>query len=187
MNIFVTNECPVKSALALDDKRLVKMVLETAQLLSSAVNLSYGDKIAPYKTAHKGHPCTLWAKQSQGNFQWLLDHGYALGMEYTQRYQKTHKSMLVIAEIDDSDLIKYIPKGPRIPFANCAANASINVSYKHLPDTIDAYKQYLAVRWTNDKRHPTWTNSRPPFWISYSQKAQEFYLTPETVAVYNER
>lgn len=185
MNIFVSDECPVKSAVALDDKRLVKMVLETAQLLSSAVNLSYGDKIAPYKTAHKGHPCTLWTKQSQGNFQWLLDHGWALGTEYTRRYEKTHKSLLVIADIDDSGLIKHVQKGARTPFANCAANASVGVSFKHVQDTVEAYRQYLAVRWTNDKRYPTWTNCNAPSWIGHTKTDNSFFVYPETEVILN--
>ena len=68
MNIFVTNDCPIISAQALDNKRVVKMVLETAQLLSTAIfinsNVAY-DNI--YKATHIKHPCTIWAASTIGN------------------------------------------------------------------------------------------------------------------------
>jgi hypothetical protein len=51
---------------------------------------------------------------------------------------------------------KYIPNGNLTPFANCAANKSIGVSYKHIKDTTLAYQLYLNDRWDNDKRNPTW-------------------------------
>ena len=47
-------------------------------------------------------------------------------------------------------------------FVNCAANASLNLNFKHL-NTVDAYKQYLNARWSTDKITPRWTNSVRPF------------------------
>jgi len=59
MNIFVTSNCPKLSAQALDNKRVVKMVLETAQLLSTAIfinsTITYDNL---YKPTHVKHPCT---------------------------------------------------------------------------------------------------------------------------------
>lgn len=185
MNIFVTSSCPVESAVSLDNKRLIKMVLETAQLLSAAVNLSAGDKVAIYKTSHKGHPCTLWAKQSRGNFNWLMAHGYALGEEYTSRYDKQHKSVLAIKDIEDRNLIEHIPDGPQTPFANCAANVSLGVCFKHVKDVHQAYRQYLAIRWSNDKRHPTWTNRQAPSWINYYQSTGIFRVAEETILIFD--
>ena len=61
MNIFVTSNCPKLSAQALDNKRVVKMVLETAQLLSTAIfinsTITYDNL---YKPTHVKHPCTIW-------------------------------------------------------------------------------------------------------------------------------
>lgn len=61
MNIFVTDISPIVSAQALDDKRVVKMILESAQLLSSAIFINsqsiYNDI---YKPTHLKHPCTIW-------------------------------------------------------------------------------------------------------------------------------
>ena len=96
MNIFALNLDPQKAAELLIDKHVVKMTLETAQLLSAVCNLSAGVQVAPYKTTHKNHPCTLWVLASKQNFNWLVGHGLAIACEYTKRYKKIHKSQAVI-------------------------------------------------------------------------------------------
>ena len=102
MNIFVTNECPIKSARYLDDKRVVKMVLESAQLLCSVfheVEINGGlitESDIPYKVSHANHACSKWARHSWHNFDWILRHGFALSTEYTNRYGKIHKCLDVL-------------------------------------------------------------------------------------------
>ena len=94
MNIFYFDECPVVSAEAQPDKMLVKMPLETAQMLCTAHRVLDGDEYADanglYKTAYKNHPCTVWARQSRGNYEWLYVHFLALAMEYNFRYNSQH-------------------------------------------------------------------------------------------------
>ena len=92
MNIFVVDSDPKTSAQQLCDKHVVKMILESAQMLCSP--FPKGD--APYKRAYYNHPCTLWARESQRNYEWLVDHAYAMCQEYTRRYGKVHKSLAVI-------------------------------------------------------------------------------------------
>lgn len=162
MNIFVTDPSPSKSALALDDKRVVKMILESTQMLCTAIN-EHGGK-SPYKSTHKNHPSNVWARETKANFQWLYDHAMALCIRYTETYGKCHKCMHVLTDILEQDLIQYIPDGDLTPFANCAANASLGVSFKDESNVFKAYKDYLNVRWDNDKREPTWGNSGPPKW-----------------------
>ena len=91
MNIFYFDECPVISAEAQPDKMLVKMPLETAQMLCTAHRVldgdEYADSVGLYKTAYKNHPCTVWARQSRGNYEWLYVHFLALAMEYNFRYK----------------------------------------------------------------------------------------------------
>jgi hypothetical protein len=96
MNIFVLDQTASGSAEAQCDRHVVKMTLETAQLLSTAVNELGGS--APYKTTHRNHPCAVWARATLGNFNWLLCHGLALATEYTFRYGKVHKSQAVIEQ-----------------------------------------------------------------------------------------
>ena len=103
MNIFAIENNPdgsidwVASAQSQDNYRVVKMTLETAQLMCSALNILSGEvKVTPYRTAHKNHPCTIWARQSYSNFIALGIHGVALGTEYKRRFGKDHKSLDVI-------------------------------------------------------------------------------------------
>lgn len=94
MNIFYLDEDPAKCAQYHVDKHVVKMILETAQLLCS-VHWMNGVE-APYKLSHKNHPCAIWVRNSLSNYLYLCELGLELGKEYTYRYEKTHKSMEVI-------------------------------------------------------------------------------------------
>ena len=99
MNIFVLDECPIQSAQMQCDKHIVKMPLETAQMLCSVWHrYGEGDKV-PYREVHKNHPCTLWTGDSADNFCWLVQHGMELCFEYTRRYNKIHKCQQVIMDL----------------------------------------------------------------------------------------
>ena len=91
MNIFRVDEDPVKSAQMLCDKHIVKMPLETAQMLCSVFYRYDFGHIVMYKEAYKNHPCTRWAGDSKENYRWLVKHGLELCREYTRRYDKIHK------------------------------------------------------------------------------------------------
>jgi len=145
MNIFAAWPSAKKSAEFLDDKRVVKMVLETCQLLCTSINLSGG--VSPYKSTHKNHPCAVWARESKANYQWLLDHFFHLLNEYRARYGRTHKCEQYYDLLWDG--IKHIPDAPATDHPNCTIfNECENV---HL-----AYILYMQHKWLNDKRKPTW-------------------------------
>lgn len=95
MNVFVLDIDTTKCAEYHNDKHCVKMILETAQLLCG-VHWLCGVQ-APYKLTHKNHPCSIWARQSMANYNWLLNLGLALCKEYSYRYGKTHKCEAVIS------------------------------------------------------------------------------------------
>jgi len=99
MNIFVLDRSPQAAAQMQCDRHVVKMVLESAQMLCTAVNLLGGE--SPYKSNHINHPCSIWVRETLGNFIWLYDHGMALAKEYTHRYSKVHKSQAVIQHCMD--------------------------------------------------------------------------------------
>lgn len=153
MNIFVTSPCPIECAKLLDDKRVIKMVLESAQMLSSAINECGGD--APYRTTHKNHPANVWARTTHSNWMWLFDHYVALSNEYYRRFGKVHKSSLLKTRLLANSYV--IPKGELTPFVNCAANESKGISYKHIVDVFEAYRLYLKDRWSTDVRLPKWS------------------------------
>ena len=111
MNIFYLDECPKKAAKLQYNKQVVKMILESAQMLCTAHHhYGNGDNV-PYKKAHYNHPSTIWVRQNSIHYDWLYDHMMALGNEYTKRYNKIHLSI-----IKCRDLV-YLPPGiPTVMF-----------------------------------------------------------------------
>jgi len=139
MNIFVSSPCPIQSAKYLDNRRVIKMCLESLQLLSTAINYYGGD--GPYKSTHENHPCTLWVKESRTNAKWLLTHMKALCNEYTNRYGKHHKCESYLESI--ASAIEIIPDKGQTPFKNCT-------DFKHIDDVHQAYMLALNDKWEKD-------------------------------------
>ena len=158
MNIFFTSDCPEKCAEYLDDKRVVKMCLETVQMLSTAINEHGGQGV--YKSTHANHPSNVWARETLTNYYWLTTHAIALGIEYKKRYNRNHKS---IEALINSDMLeqaaRLLPDRPLTDKPNCAANSELGLCFKHIPNIYDAYRQYLDARFASDKRTPTWYGS----------------------------
>ena len=96
MNIFYFNKDPVIAAKSQPDKMLVKMPLETAQMLSTAYQKHCGDDDNLYKSAYPKHPMTIWVGESVENFNYAHLLGKELGKQYTKRYGKIHKSSNII-------------------------------------------------------------------------------------------
>jgi len=91
MNIFYLDPSPKTSAEAMTNKHVVKMIVESAQLLSTAHHILDGlSEIAPfiYKPTHRNHPSAVWVREGVGNYNWLRDHLYWLLTEYGNRYGK---------------------------------------------------------------------------------------------------
>ena len=93
MNIFYLDSDPVKAAQAQYNKHVVKMILESAQMLCTAHHHYDNGHNVPYKKAHYNHPSTIWCRQNSRQYYWLFHHMLALGDEYTKRYNKTHLSI----------------------------------------------------------------------------------------------
>lgn len=93
MNIFYLHEDPHKAAEYQYNKHVVKMILESAQMLCTAHHhFDNGDNV-PYKKAHYNHPSTIWVRENSLHYDWLYEHMLALGSEYTRRYGKEHLSI----------------------------------------------------------------------------------------------
>jgi len=162
MNIFAVNEDPVISARESCDAHSIKMPLEVAQMLCT--NLHLWGLEAPYKPTHKNHPCTKWARESLGNWKWLLAYGNGLGEEYTRRYGKTHKSHLVIKECAKA-LVPLL--GERTPFA-----LAMDVKWK-LDNPYASYQYYIANKVFKNGSIPTWKHTSTPQWFhQYKENAQ---------------
>ena len=99
MNIFYLDKNPFKAAKVQYNKHVVKMILESAQMICTA-HLVLGDRDAdghfvdiPYKQAHVNHPSTIWVRENSLHYDWLYKHMMALGDEYKKRYNKEHLSI----------------------------------------------------------------------------------------------
>lgn len=114
MNIFVLSHDPELAARQQVDKHVVKMVLETAQLLSTChrvLESQWAEEL--YKKTHVNHPCSVWVRQSSANYDWLYRHFLFLLDEYTFRYGKTHKCSMY------QEILSFnpVPVGELTPFA----------------------------------------------------------------------
>ena len=94
MNIFFLHFDPKTCAQMHVDKHVVKMILESVQLLSSAHHMTAENNDTkfkpPYKLTHKNHPSSVWVRKSLSNYNWLLELTKELCEEYTFRYSKIH-------------------------------------------------------------------------------------------------
>ena len=90
MNIFYLDNDPKVCAQYHVDKHVVKMILETAQLLSTTHWMSGSE--GPYRQTHKNHPSAVWTRSNKSNYVWLCELGMELCKEYTHRYGKIHKT-----------------------------------------------------------------------------------------------
>lgn len=154
MNIFVIDSNTKICAQALDNLRLNKMIVETAQLLSTAIRFHGYSENNIYKSTHKNHPCNIWARETNANYIWLLQYMQDLVSERQSRTGKSHKSYEIFNTLTQGQSL--IPKGSLTPWQNCTPHKDLN--------TFDAYKLTLKNKWINDKRSPTWTNSHKPSW-----------------------
>ena len=168
MNIFAVNNDPYLSAYQLPDKHVVKMPLETCQMLSivysdwyHSIGQIFKSDGTPYKTekgAFRNHPCTVWANESNAHAWWLLAHGMALCEEYTHRFDKVHSCEKTVLEA-----------GNMIPFTMDRPSSFTRAmpdEFKHNPSisTFTAYKNYIRSKpWvaSNYLRDP----SRKPWWV----------------------
>lgn len=150
MNIFLLDTNPVLAASYHFDRHVVKMTVETAQLLSNCVEYQEGKT---YRHSHGRHPCTLWVKESPVHFWWLFHFGLALGEEYTFRYGKIHSSVAIIEEC-----------GKRMAHANGIPSYFVQVmpdECKVPGDTVQAYRNlYMGPKRSLAK----WKKRDTPWW-----------------------
>ena len=160
MNIFVLHLSPRVCAKYHCDKHVVKMILETAQLLYS-VHWVVGTQLPPnaYKLAHKNHPCSIWARTSLQNYLWLCYLGKFLCKEYTIRYSKIHKTQEHIEwllknepQIDSIGITKWALAMPEI--------------YKS-EDVVDSYRKFYIESKCIERKIVSYKKHIPKFMVPY--------------------
>ncbi len=177
MNIFVLDEDPKEAARQMCDKHVVKMIVESGQMLSTVWRVLDGEEWTDYskngrrikrwklpyalfeqmlyKASFVGHPCTQWAMKNDKNYYWLAQHAYELCKEYTRRYKKTHKA---------EDMISYLlyRKPANIPSADSTTPfaQAMPDEYKN-EDAVEAYRAYYLGEKTY---FAEWKNAETPKW-----------------------
>ena len=141
------------------DKHVVKMILETAQLLCGVHHVTAHDTThdtahVPYKLSHKNHPCSIWARDSMSNYLYLCEIGLALCEEYTYRYGKRHKSQEVIEWC--------LMNKPQIQDIGFTTPPKAMPDEYKTEDVIESYrKYYLGAK----KTFLTWKERKVPEWV----------------------
>ena len=155
MNIFILGHSMEEIAQAHVDKHIVKMPLEAAQMLSTAVRLTGID--AGYKITHQNHPCSIWVRESLSNWLWLRELAHYLNNEWKWRYYHDH-------DCKAFEMIKTLPFPPikdigLTPFALC-----MDDKYKVGSDAVLSYRNY----YNNAKKHIfSWQGRQAPKWIGF--------------------
>ena len=164
MNIFYLHPDPVVAAQMQCDKHVVKMILETAQLLSTA-HRELDHKNEPdkfYKATHKNHPSAKWVRESAANYAWAYKHFVALCDEYTHRYGKVHAT-----DRKMRGLLSAPPENIQHGFWFREPPQCMPDEYKQA-DTVEAYRAYYQS--PDKQRFAAWTKTRPaPGWYKFEE------------------
>jgi hypothetical protein len=160
MNIFYLSNCPQEAAEAHNDKHCVKMILESAQMLSTAHRELDGNNVPDilYKSTHKNHPSTIWARSSKQHYNWLFRLFRMLSAEYSIRYSehnfKVHKTWDKLGKILET-APKNIKDNGWVEPPQCMPD------HCKRPNTIDAYRNYYMTEKASISR---WKYSNQPTW-----------------------
>jgi hypothetical protein len=165
MNLFVLDEKPTRAAFMLDDVRVGKMLIETGQMLATALRqhgatdedlIEVGfitSKGTPWRSTHANHPCTRWVAETNANAWWAWEHAEGLAWVYRNRFDREHACARPIHKawllID-----RFIPHGERTPFVLAMPD-----EFKS-DDPIDSYRRYYLskenVKWERMPRDGLW-------------------------------
>lgn len=158
MNIFVLDENPAVAAIYHGDKHVVKMILETAQLLSTAHHYYHSEFVDQvYRKTHLNHPAAIWVRTNSTNYTWAYSLLINLLQEYTHRYNKVHATSKLV------NVLVNLPGG--IPVTSKLTPFALTMpdQYKVPGDAVQSYRNYYL----HEKRATwSWKNRPLPYWIS---------------------
>jgi hypothetical protein len=162
MNIFALDADPALAAQYHSNIHVIKMILETAQLLCTAHHCSGAQYPVPYKKTHQNHPSAIWCRANVSNYKWLASLGKALCKEYTYRFGKIHKTEAVIDWAITN--IPNIPDGELTVFAQAMPDECKG------QDPVEAYRKYYAMHKASflirgKVQLAKWSGREPPAWF----------------------
>jgi hypothetical protein len=181
MNIFILDNDPVKAAQLQCDKHVVKMIVESAQMLSTAHRLldgkvekrpsksgkrmvnywslpDYREDLL-YKACHTGHPCTVWTIESNNNYNWHYVHFVALCDEYKYRYGKVHKTDALLR-----DELAKLPNNIPVGYKTKAPLAMKSNPECMFDDVVKSYRAFYQTK--QDRFNMAWTKRSIPEWFN---------------------
>lgn len=162
MNIFVLDDDEKLCAQYHHDVHLRKMIVETAQLLSTAHHIfpsEFSELNKIYKKTHENHPCSLWVRKTMSNYRWSWALLFYMCHEYSHRFGKKHKT---------ESLLPYLQSFPNIldsgqtPHPLC-----MPIQYKK-DDVVESYRSFYKKEKMLDKNGnlmANWTNRETPHWL----------------------
>ncbi len=164
MNRFIVDHHPNAIAKSLCDQHVVKMPLEEAQMLCTALwhhAPEYAEKHNLYKPVHQKHPCTLWAMKTRANYMFAWRLYDAMLDEYTHRYGRKHGCSKHYDALLNG--WHHIPEGSLTPHPQCFSGHDDLKTDEDYP--IRAYRAFYQrdkmdfARWNKNRAMPTWLQS----------------------------
>lgn len=175
MQIFVIDPNTRVCAQALDDRRLIKQILECAQLLSTAMcekdPMHYCKmylRDLAYKPSYRQHPVTQWVAAKPEHFKWTLHYMMDCSHEYTARFGKQHKCERMALDSFARSLLYTQAKGNPNTYCACVPQ------YVDTLSIFERYQRYLTDKW--NKSEPRWTRTQPPYWYNDHCEAKQASL-----------
>ena len=161
MNRFIIEQTPQEIAKSLCDQHIVKMPLEEAQMLCTTLwhhAPQYAEEHGLYKPVHQKHPCTLWAMETQMNYEFAFSLYDAMLREYTNRYHKVHGASKHYDALYNGT--RFVPHGSLTPHPQCFSGHDDLKTDEGYP--IEAYRNFYRV----DKlRFARYTFTQKPKWL----------------------
>ena len=149
MNLFLPEDAIAQSVEALDDKRLIKQILECKTILDVALDEK--------KKGYAKHPVVAYYK----DYPWYVcSYGAIACVEYYHRFGKEHKLWRWFAEC--RVLVRKLYNIPK-PFY-CEGSKTDSNCIRTTENTVELFRNKLCKKWDNDKIPPKWTNREPPEW-----------------------
>lgn len=161
MNRFIIEHHPDAIARSLCDQHIVKMPLEEAQMLCTAVwhhNPSFAEYTGLYKPVHQKHPCTLWAMETRANYVFAYNLYTSMLCEYHNRYGKWHGAGKHSRALNCAQ--QFIPEGALTPHPQCFSGHDDCKTDEEWP--IMAYRAFYKVdktafaRYNKGRNMPEW-------------------------------
>ena len=161
MNRFIIEGEPQKIAKSLCDQHVVKMPLEEAQMLCTALwhhAPEYAEEKNLYKPVHQKHPCNLWAMETRANFEFAFTLYMEMLTEYDFRYKKVHGASKHFYSILTG--IKYIPQGNLTKHPQCFSGMDELKTDEFYP-----VKAYRAFYIADKARFARYRYTQQPTWM----------------------